>query len=260
MKKIAVCIYGITPFEIRRYNNNFIYRQEIEEKYKFNNESYFSLKTWKENILDKNNCDVYIHNWIISDNVDKISNYGYNNVNVNDVDKLKNKMIEIFNPVSYIFEEVRPLNNMESHTLSMFKSTSLIKKDYDFVLLCRADTVWFNDIDLSDFDSDKFYVSHYKWWDQKLYGSKKAAPGVYFGGNSTNIKKYTQLYNDLHKFPYEDIDYDPHIIYRWYLEHTNLIDITERKLNPGLNSNPDIENIDFNIESRVISFEEKRIC
>lgn len=241
--KFALCLYGISPFETRTYGNNFPYSIEIEEVYKYNSKSYPSLKYWVDNFLNINQLDVYMHCW------------------VEDQD-MRDKLLQTFKPKKYLFEKIIFDDTITSCCNSMFKSTNLIEDDYDFVFLCRFDVVWFNKISLKDFDFDKFYVSYYRHWERTIYDTKFfGTSDIYFAGSLKKIKLFTDLFLRLNDCPFykDTILHDHHLIKRWWIDESGLINITERKLNPGLTSDDRIPEIDFNIESRVISFTHKRI-
>jgi hypothetical protein len=257
---IAICLYGMSPFESRTYGNTFPYNLPIEDEYKFGGKSYPSLKTWKENILNINQTDVYMHSWTTDEDMQKV-------------------LINTFNPIRYQFEPVIHDDIITSCCLSMYKSTELLEKEYDLVFLCRMDVVWFRPIILSEtFDPKKFTVSYYRWWDQfsemsfrkipvefcsGLYGSGHyGTSDIFFMANSHNMKKFTNLYNEIDKCSFYKTysGHDHHLIKRWQINQTGLIEIIDRKLNPGLTSDDNVPNIDFNIESRVFSFTHTRIA
>ncbi len=237
--KIAVCLYGMTPFETKMYNNDQPYSQPIEEAYKVDGKSFHSLKSWKANIIDVNDVDFFLHSW--SSNVDH-----------------QRKLINVFNPKAYKFEEVIYRDSVISSSLSTKKVSSLLDDyekenlfSYDLVLLCRMDIVWFAPLKIAEvFDSRKFTVTFWgdvdldknKTWNVPYEGNKYGTHDVIFASNSKNMKIYATLFDKIDEYrAAETYLSSHHTIKRHHIEKTNLIDIIDHKL---------IVNKDLEIESR----------
>tara|TARA_Y100000310_G_scaffold231004_1_gene233537 strand:+ start:8147 stop:8863 length:717 start_codon:yes stop_codon:yes gene_type:complete len=121
--------------------------------------------SFKENILDVNDVDVFMHSWSL---------------------ELKSELIKLYNPKKYKFEEQIEFDtkeNLREHiTKSRFygnKSVLNLKKQYelennfkyDWVMISRFDLIWFSKIIFSKYDNEYFYASN---WNEN--GPNKLGP------------------------------------------------------------------------------------
>lgn len=127
--KIAFCLYGIVGKNTKSYEKGYY----IPLKYAYN--------TYKKNLLDGNDVDVFIHSW----SGDK-----------------KNEILNLYKPKSYLFEKIK-YNNYPF--LSMSKTIKLknqyeIKNNitYDFVIVIRFDLLFLKKINFNKLDNLNIYV------------------------------------------------------------------------------------------------------
>lgn len=237
--KIAVCLYGISPFETKKYKNRQPYETSIDEEYKVEGSSYHSLKSWKNNIINHNEVDFFIHSWV-------------------EKEEYKRKLLKVFRPKNFQFEKMIVKDSVISSSLSIKKCLEVLKSHeelnhfaYDLVLICRMDIVWFKPIILEKtFRNDKFTVVHWgirdlhpnKNWDEPYEGSKYGTHDVLFACNSDNAKLYATLFDHIQEYRERETDLESHhTIKRYHIEQTGLISIIDHKL---------IVNKDLEIESR----------
>lgn len=119
-----------------------------------------SYKSIKKHILDKNNCDVFIHSWSI--------NYK------DEIEKLYNPKNSYFQPqiafhkpnfiYNFLSTEPKRLNNINSRWFSSWFANSLKKFyegangfTYDCVFTTRFDVSYCTDVKFNKFDLNKFY-------------------------------------------------------------------------------------------------------
>tara|TARA_Y100001938_G_C7988954_1_gene378425 strand:- start:12 stop:788 length:777 start_codon:yes stop_codon:yes gene_type:complete len=160
---------------------------------------------YKKHIIDINDVDVFIHSWSVD---------------------AGNKLIECYNPTSYLFEPQIDFNNINvkkhgssrtannnfySRFYSMKQSVNLKKQheennnfEYDMVMISRLDLLWFTDVNFENYDESYFYVSN---WNHN--GGGKLGPydksinsgsgflDFWFMSNSSDMNRFGFLYNSL---------------------------------------------------------------
>ena len=163
-----------------------------------------SYEYLKKNIIDDNDVDVFIHGW-------------------DDDEKTSKELIETIQPKNYLLEKQKEfkhpfssynftpsgkwntqdgIRNNYSRFYSIQKSIGLVEDDYDFILLTRFDTVFYQPIDFEGLTPNNFYVSN--WNKNHLgYGFNDA----WFLSSKENMKKYSEIYNKLNVYFKEDSNY-----------------------------------------------------
>src|SRR5690349_15448926 len=140
----------------------------------YNSKSY---ETIKKQLLDVYNCDVYAHLWLSND----INfNYPYSphlscfkEIKM-EPEKVKKELIELYSPVSCIFEEPREfkefllkgderyaIKNFPSMFYSVWQSDLArreIGRQYDYVVRCRTDTLLNTFPDLTKLEKGVLYI------------------------------------------------------------------------------------------------------
>ena len=163
--KVALCFFG----QPRLLENPHTYNSHVE------------------NIINKYPTDIYVHNWISSENnkftysdwaLDKMQE-DWKQEHSQDV---KDKINEMYSPIASKFDTVRTFQlsdssrkliknlsfystNNENNTLSQLYSISecikLVQKDdYDFVILSRYDNYIYSLPDLNKLDRNNFYITN----------------------------------------------------------------------------------------------------
>ncbi len=107
----------------------------------------FCYKYYKENIIDCNDTDVFIHTWSIQ--------------HQEALQKLYKPKLAIYEPQKEFKSNI--LSRWYSHNKSL-QLRQLYEKDnkikYDFVLVSRFDLIWFTKIDFNSLDRNYFYISN----------------------------------------------------------------------------------------------------
>ncbi|NBU82062.1 MAG: hypothetical protein EBS55_10490 [Flavobacteriaceae bacterium] len=198
--KIAVCLFGQSfRFLETPYPNYEIHKIPVEDQYIVDGLSFLSLKSWKENIIQHNQLDFFIHSWTTKEHH-------------------KSKLIDFFSPISYDFEPYTSEQKLPGQFISRYKSVRLLSIweeqnnfEYDLVILTRLDLVWFRPIKFDEYlDPKKLTIlnwtslgskknnMHFEPYDGDLFG----VMDVFFSGSSQCIKKLSTLIQF-----YEDEDY-----------------------------------------------------
>lgn len=223
--RIAVCLYGQSfRYLNTSYPNPEVHLIPVEPEYIVDGLSFLSLKSWKENIIDNNELDFFIHSWTTQDNH-------------------KSKLLEIFSPKSYIFEPYKNEENNKGQFISIHKSLTLLddweknnKFQYDLVILTRLDLVWFRKIQFDKYlDKKKFTV--FSWTNQHLIpveknnqhlkpyiGDKFGVMHNFFSGSSQDIKKLSNLIDSYDEYKQLENITDSHIIFRYHIEKNGLLE------------------------------------
>jgi hypothetical protein len=176
--KIAICLFGkFTGVNIRN---------EIQD---------FSLlfKSLYEHVID-DNTDIFLHGWDDNPIQTKI---------LLDTIKPKKYLLEkqiIFNhPYKhYNFINSGPWNTQDhifnnySRFYSLKKSIELVDDDYDFILLCRFDTVFYEKINFECMEPKNLYVSH---WCHHY--DHHGVNDCWFISSPKNIKNLSLIYDRL---------------------------------------------------------------
>jgi hypothetical protein len=194
--KIAVCLQGLSSG-----------KNHIGHEVKFTN----SYKYLKQNILDNNSVDIFLHTW---------------NEDLNTIDEITN----IYKPISSIFEkqiifdENTKLHITKSRWYSHMKSVELkqqYEKEnniiYDFVVVTRFDNCFFIPFSFSEYDSNCFYSSN---WDypHNLIGFLD----YWFLADSKTMDKFSNLYDKIDDY-LTYIELSSHVLSKHHANKLNLI-------------------------------------
>jgi len=156
----------------------------------------------KKHIFDPNSehkIDTFIHSW---------SN------------EFKDELVNIYNPKKYIIEEQIDFLQESIRDNSIFSrwySTAMAVRlkqayeeqnnfEYDFVMLYRFDHIFQRNLLFSEFDSNNFYVSHRDDctpYQCMCIGNSRFYDAWFFS-NSTNIDKFSTVYNELTSYKLMD--------------------------------------------------------
>ena len=213
--KVAICFYGLHPDECWKD------KQPKSDK---------TFELFTKNILNYNDCDIFIHSF-----------------------SKKNKELLKYKPKNYLFEdqelflntndkEVNIYKNIKSASTSferlglksyglstgltiylisygIKKSIELMEKystenniNYDLVLLSRMDVAWMKPVNFDEFETSKFYTP--LWYNNAVpFHLKNQFLAYWFISNQKNIKKYSELYNQIINYltscsSYHKISYD----------------------------------------------------
>ena len=106
-------------------------------------------KYFKENIIEPNGCDVFIHSWST---------------------KYENDLLRLYKPKGYVFEEQKQFSTkggnrfrFQSKWYSVSQSLLKMKEfgKYDWVIVSRFDILFLTALNVDLFDSKYLYVSNY---------------------------------------------------------------------------------------------------
>ena len=191
--KIAICLFGGigTKESLGRSTNK-----------KFQDIEYLEFKTPLESlnkfVIEPNKCDVFIHSWSI---------------------EKENEISKILNPKKTKFENFKtfsePFHSRKNHIWSRFYTgfqSNLLKLDYelknnfqyDVVMSCRMDLLWFNEITLKRNVKNTIYASHWNGsvkdnmlgpYDKNNHGIGWGVIDPWFFSSSKNMDKFTNIYN-----------------------------------------------------------------
>ncbi len=182
--KIAFCLYGLVGSATQKYGVG----RDVDYRigHHFN----------KKHIFDQNDdIDTFIHSWSTNH---------------------EEGLIETYEPKSYVIEEqidfkqssIRQ-NSFASrwYSLAMANQLKSIYEEendfkYDWVILSRFDYIFNKDINLKDWDSDNFYISHIQ---ECIDGACVCDNwGMYsdpwFIGNSSDVDLFSTLYENLSSY------------------------------------------------------------
>ena len=153
-------------------------------------------QTIKENILNVNNVDVFIHTW---------------NDDENDIKTIK----ELFNPKESVFEKQiifsddNPfLHKMKSRWYSHKKVLDLKKEyeekynfKYDFVMVARFDLLFFTPFIFSEYDPNFFYLTNEADPNDPHHSSNQMGWNeAWFLSNSKTMDEYSKLYDHMDEY------------------------------------------------------------
>lgn len=220
-KKVAVCYYGIASNIGNIENSN---APSLPVNYKTTYKNHMS------NIIEENNADVFIHTWSSHMHDDLIKDF--------------NPKYCIAEPQIDFTEEANKISNNPSmfghfqrhHVLSRWystkKSIELKKKyeeetgvNYDYVILTRFDCIYNGDWNVSNLDSDKFYIAG--GWSQNY---NEEFPDLWFISNSENMDKLSMAYDNTsnvffnNSFDSHESYWGSHLLSRRYLGYFDLLD------------------------------------
>ena len=165
------------------------------------------LLTIKEHIIDINNCDVFIHNWN---------------------PELKDTLIEMYQPKDYIIEPQIRFKTTKKYfkerrdefigqsrwysnkqTLTLKRKYELKNKfNYDWVMVCRFDLLFFTDYDFSKLDSSFLYASNFNNWKPPNKENdtikKRRLLDMWFIGPTRLMDVISKLYDNFYQYPATD--------------------------------------------------------
>ena len=168
---------------------------------------------YKKNLFDYYDVDVYIHTW----RFDK-----------------ERKLLELFRPVSYEFEnypfgdfDTRYTNtpNPQKHPprttyrmyYSVYKSSQLIYKKYDWVIKSRTDYALNVVIPFKELDNSKLYIPNCRMVPQRDFGNDQFA-----FSSQDNMMKYMSTFLNLDKYYNEGSQFNGEDLMRANLYEHNL--------------------------------------
>lgn len=216
--KVAFCLYGLAGGVNDKFGGLPV---------DFN----MGFKNYKSHILDKNDCDVFIHTWSVQ--FEK---------QIKEIYKPKKSIFEkqiIFHEPNFLYKtfskEPKRLNNIYSRWYSTKKAIELKKEyeeengfKYDCVFITRFDVAFFTDLIFNKYDMNNFYAainSKYYTKDGKEilnrefrklsdeersnlvrrpfgypHDPEKGIMDYWFFSNSENMDKFSKLYGNLWQY------------------------------------------------------------
>jgi len=179
--KIALCLAGRTGgIEIDGKSSN----QKLNP--------ILSYNLYKKNILSipDNDVDIYMHSWNKED---------------------ENRLVDLYSPIKYLFEDPISNNNIESRVISIKKCLKFVEESnihYDFIMISRFDIVILTPIIFKKFTKNRFIASH--WNDRgNRYNHLNGFYDLWFIANQDIFKKL--LFWDIPKKLYL---LNPHIFWK----------------------------------------------
>jgi len=188
-------------------------------------------KLFNENIIKRNDTDVFIHSWSVEE---------------------KEKLLRLYSPVASIFEEDKDfgatdnlqVNGKKGNNLTLFYFTRSkfystqqvlrLKKKfeeennfiYDAVMLNRFDLLWHTPVDFSIFNMDFLYAAHWngvdykkREVDKKNYFKNQRILELWLFSNSKFMDYFGDAYNALATINVGD----PHLFMYQYLQQSEEI-------------------------------------
>lgn len=211
MSKIALLFYGMKPLDCLKKAKPYLNKD-------------LTIRQWKKNVIEPNNCDIFIHCWS---------------------PEYESECLENYKPKKYIFENKKNFPSRQrnifdygdtldvinrSHIYSM-KAVLELKNDYeqknnfkyDIVMITRMDTMWFNEINLKDLNPEKIYISpwNYAYDKTKIRDYAKVPYDGWFISNTDTINFFIDLYDEIDNY----INYsNSHAIKYYYMKDKGLWD------------------------------------
>ena len=204
-KKIALCISG----QARKYD--------------------ISYNTLYDNIIKDNKVDIFFHTW--KEYNIQSSDFGKGSYQYFMDDSKYDELLNLYNPKSYILEDPvifessgykdpiwgQSLNNSLSMFYSIYKSISLVKDKYDYIIRARFD-LNYNHLPLiyskNEICIPKWYNSDYRVKDKGYYD-------IFAIGTQKNMKIYSQVFSNLISYITLDQDFI-HFLKNDYFEDSPL--------------------------------------
>lgn len=241
--KVAFCLTGLASGFNDKYGG-----QPVDFKIAF--------EYYKKHILDKNDCDVFIHTWSVQSEKE-----------LKDLYKPKKSIFEeqiIFHKPNFIQKLVSDHPLLKHFTYSRWYSTKKtieLKKQYeeehnfryDCVFVTRFDLAFFNDLVFKDYNMDKFYaahngryfspegipVTHNLYWyykktvDMSNYTFKhigfpyngEGLADLWFFSNSDYMDKFSTLYDHIDEYLNDGCPLSNHVL---ALHHLRKLEILHR--------------------------------
>tara|TARA_Y100000816_G_scaffold83854_1_gene57530 strand:- start:1156 stop:1839 length:684 start_codon:yes stop_codon:yes gene_type:complete len=182
--KIALCFYGLC--DNVNYENNYI---EFKK----------SFESIKENIIQNNECDIFIDT-------------------ITQIDTTENDLLQLFNPKAYtIDKKIRYFVNNQN-ILNIYKKINIaagrwysqknvikLKNDYeiknnfkyDVTFLTRFDCTYFTKFNFNELNLNKLYFGGWEIYeDPNLDYLKTGIDDLWFFGNSEIMYKFSLLFDD----------------------------------------------------------------
>jgi hypothetical protein len=149
---------------------------------------------YKRNLLDRYDVDVYIHSWKRDATVGEKS------------------IVDLYNPVGYLFEDPpeTDANTKYTHTpdiqkypprnnylqfYSMYKCSTLIQGNYDWVIRSRTDYALNVAIPFEELDSNYLYIPNCRMVPERDFGNDQFA-----FSSQENMMKYMSTFTNLDKY------------------------------------------------------------
>lgn len=205
--KVALCISG----HLRTFESNY--------------------RTVKQHILDKFNCDVFIHTW---DTLGVAHRAGDSNLHITDTHKMNNLIHQLYNPKKIVIEKTKhfpitPLMQQRSSEnrdlagiMSMFYKVEECNKlrktyqeetgaQYDFVIRFRGD-LWLEESIPLDYKTHSNHVY------LPVYGNFGGACDQIAFGSPSVMDKYSTLHSNVEKYLRAGCPMNPEKLLLFHLE------------------------------------------
>ena len=199
--KIALCLHGLSTG--RNDKGDIVTHEKAHE-------------TIKQNILDINDTDIFIHSW---------------NEDEDEIKKIKNS----YKPKDFIFEKQVSFGSDENIKYHSIKSRWYSHKKslelkgeyeskhnfkYDFVMVSRFDACYFTPFIFSEYDSNCFYSAD----DMNENDRETALNDVWFFGGSEIMDKFSDIYDNVDEFTKRGITLSNHCFAMSQLDEVGLRD------------------------------------
>lgn len=239
--RVAFCLNGLASGFNAKYGG-----QPVDFKIAFDH--------YKKHILDKNDCDVFIHTWSVESEKE-----------LKEIYKPKKSIFEkqiIFHKPNFLHKLVNNNPELKNNTYSRWYSTKKtieLKKQYeeehnfkyDCVFVTRFDLAFFSDVIFKDYNMDKFYAAHagryFSPEDTPLpnnlyYSTKKkidmskytykhlgfpyngeGLSDLWFFSNSENMDKFSTLYDHIDKYLHNGCPLSNHLLPLHHLRELEIL-------------------------------------
>ena len=189
--KVALCLQGLSSGCSEKESLKGVQVSHVE-----------GLQTIKENILDLNDVDVFMHTWGTNQpHLDNLIN-SYRPIYAAFEDQISFSVTDdSLLPPPTVDNEKNPrlkYHYTSSRWYSHQQSLNLKKRyeeenefKYDFVMVSRFDVCYFTPFNFSTYDPQSFYASEDFLEDENLFND------VWFFGNSELMDKFSTVYNYL---------------------------------------------------------------
>lgn len=218
--KVAICFYGLHPDECWKDR-----RPKSDKCFDY----------WTKNVLDNNNCDVFMHSF--SSKTQDLLKYKPKSYLFEDVDYFNNNIVDR-EQRDYYFNK----HNKKEHIPIILYIAYGIKKSvelmleysneknikYDLILISRIDVCWLTPLNFDELNTEKFYSAI---WGKKNYHSKRCDGflAYWFLTNQSWIINFINIYDYI--FKYFESDYSWHKITKLHVNSFLKEDSIEYKFN-----------------------------
>lgn len=215
MSKIAICLHGLS--EGRNDKGDVVSHTR-------------SFKNMQKNILDVQECDVFLHTW--SNDEDHVAS----------VKKLYKPCSAEFEKKVMFDESPSKLHSVKSKWYSYKKSVELKKKreesqgfTYDFVFVTRFDNCFCTPLVFKEYSTDCFYSSNWEY-----PHNIKGFLDLWFFSGSKDMDKFSTLFDSLDSYLADGHELSNHTLSKTHAKVLNLNMV-----------NTKFENIDFGLERSI---------